>query len=567
MRQPKIPSAGTPRNGTTAASLDAGTVIGRRGRHPGFKARREDGRQPSSSRPPWPRLAARQRRRSTSTHITDAGGSTRVRRRGTSPVQLGRERLIGSASTRTRTRPGVWSSFRNGRRPTFTGDAVPAHEQRRVTMSMPHGSMRQERGRARARTAQAGRAAPCRLSDARQAHRLAVACGSALIVLALTAPAAGSPGGQETRLPTREPRLPTQLLKTFPLDPVSGRAGDPSFGTRGARTIRSRPRAATTTAPRGETPSADAGASGIVPLAAAMGGLASLLAVGGAVLIARRRSGLLLRRHRLRPAPIFRTSPEAASSDTGPVDGPPRRIGGGADRVRPPRARMHGLLSETGSLIPLERIAWERRTEPTGSKTVSRGETSPRQKLRPGLAPPATKERQVRSGLPPWKSAPRPADRPPDKPSAAIPSTPDSSPIPPPSDPAPLAAAPQPLNSPQRAEPRRRAGRTGGTRVRAGECEIEWRRGHLRSDFYAFALRPGGTTTVVARSPSFPWQSDDPPPSEGPAAAAHAALVARLGAEGWELVSSGNPWYRIRLRRRLKPTLRDFADSGGLGSR
>jgi hypothetical protein len=417
--------------------------------------------------------------------------------------------------------------------------------------------MRQDRGRARARTAQAWRAVPSRITDAQRARRLAVAGASALIVLALTAPAVGSPEGQE-------PRLPTQLLKTFPLDPVSGRAGEPSLGTRGKSTTRPRLTTSTTTAPlRGETPRADRGASGIVWVAAPMGGLASLLAVGCAVLIARRRSRLL-RRHRLRRAPIVRTPSEAASSDTGPVDGPPRRLGGAEDTVRPPRAGMQGLLSETGSLIPLERV-WGRRSEPTGPKTVSNGEIPPGQKPRPRLAPPSTKERQVRSGLPPWKSAPRPADGPPDKRSAAIPATPDA-PIPPPNDPAPLAA-PGPSNSPQRVESRRPADRIRGAHVRAGECEIEWRRGHLRSDFYAFALRPGGTTTVVARSPSFPWQRSDPPPSEGPAAAAHAALVARLDAEGWELVSSGDPWYRIRLRRRLKPTLRDFADSAGRGSR
>jgi hypothetical protein len=229
---------------------------------------------------------------------------------------------------------------------------------------------------------------------------------------------------------------------------------------------------------------------------------------------------------------------------------------------------MHdGLLPETGTLIPREHTVWERRTEPTGPKELSHGDTSPGQEPPPGLAPSSTKERQARSGPPPWKSWPRPADGQPDNRSVASPSTPDSAPSLPPNDPAPLAAGPRPVNSPQRLEPRRPAGRTEGTGVPAGECEIEWRRGHLRSDFYAFALRPGGTTTVVARSPSFPWQSGDPPPSEGPAAAAHAALVERLAAEGWELVSSGDAWYRIRLRRRLKPTLRDFAESGGRGSR
>jgi hypothetical protein len=93
------------------------------------------------------------------------------------------------------------------------------------------------------------------------------------------------------------------------------------------------------------------------------------------------------------------------------------------------------------------------------------------------------------------------------------------------------------------------------------ECEIEWWRGYVMSDFFAFALRPGGTTTVLARSQSFRWRPTNPPPHEGPAAEAHAALVERLGAEGWESMGTGDAWYRTRLRRRLKPTQRDFADS------
>jgi hypothetical protein len=106
-------------------------------------------------------------------------------------------------------------------------------------------------------------------------------------------------------------------------------------------------------------------------------------------------------------------------------------------------------------------------------------------------------------------------------------------------------------------EPRRPSPRA--TPLGAEECEIEWWRGYIKSDFYAFALRPDGTPRILARSPSFRWRSSDPPPPEGPAVEAYAALIELLTAWGWESAEIGGPWYRTRLRRRLRPTLRDLA--------
>jgi competence ComEA-like helix-hairpin-helix protein len=76
-------------------------------------------------------------------------------------------------------------------------------------------------------------------------------------------------------------------------------------------------------------------------------------------------------------------------------------------------------------------------------------------------------------------------------------------------------------------------------------------------------VRSGGTSTVVARSPSFPWRSSEPPRAEGPAVEAHAALVEHVRDEGWESVATGDAWYRTRLRRRPKPAPRDGTEPVG----
>jgi hypothetical protein len=371
---------------------------------------------------------------------------------------------------------------------------------------------------------------------------------TALAVLAMAAPASGA---QETQ----EPRLPRELWKTYPLDPTRGETGEQSTGSGG--TSESRPPAAPSAgrAPR-ETPQADGGAS-VTVLLAAVGGLAGLLAVGFAVVIARRRGRLLPRRLHPRRAVMAWGGLGAAHSVRALAVVSARRLADAGGTVRPPRPRMpQRLRSETGSLVPLaEPSAREKRIKPPEPERVSPGEAPPKKKPLPGLAPPPAKERQVRSGLPPWKRVPYPAEAPLEQ--EPTPSAPE---------PARPAAPLQPLYTAGRVEPRRPGRRTAGARGRAEECEIEWWRGSVMSDFYAFALRPGGTTTVLARSPSFRWRPTDPPRAEGPAAEAHAALVERLAAEGWESVGTRAAWYRTQLHRRHKPTLRDFADSAGRGA-
>jgi hypothetical protein len=409
-----------------------------------------------------------------------------------------------------------------------------------------------EGGRARARRAHAGQDAPDGpMSGAPRAPGLlTVLSVAALVVLALTAPPAGAQA--------QEPRLPRELWNTYPLDPTRGETGEQSTGSGGATRSDSRPPAATTTAraPRG-TPQADGGAS-VPVLLAALGGLAWLLAAGLAVVIARRRGRLLPQRLRRRRTVIARGARGAGRSLPALAVAPARRPANAARTVRPPRPRIpQRLRSESGALLPLaEPSARKTRIEPPEPNRVSQGEALPKQTSLPDFAPPPAKERQVRSGLPAWKTVPRQVRLPPKKDRAATPSEPELRPGPP-------GRAVRLLNRTGGVDPRQAEHRTSGACVRAGACEIQWWRGYLRSDFYAFAVRPGGTTTVIARSPSFHWRSSDPPPSRGPAAEAHAALVERLGTEGWESAGTGDAWYRTRLRRRLTPTLRDFANSAG----
>jgi hypothetical protein len=83
--------------------------------------------------------------------------------------------------------------------------------------------------------------------------------------------------------------------------------------------------------------------------------------------------------------------------------------------------------------------------------------------------------------------------------------------------------------------------------------------GYTTSDFYALAMRPDGEIYVAARSPSFRWMRSEPPPEAGGAAKAHAALLERLAAEGWEPTTRGPVWYMTRFHRRPTPTLRELA--------
>jgi hypothetical protein len=350
--------------------------------------------------------------------------------------------------------------------------------------------------------------------------RIGALTGAALVVMALIAPAAGA---QEPA----EPQLPTELWKTYPLDPARKEArGEPTLP--GVTTTIATRQAAKTTEPAiPDTAPADPDGSIRIALAAARGLAAAL---GAYAVFYAIRSTFSFTRRRVRPAlPLRRRETTLGSA-------------------RPPRRRApQNLRSQTGSIVPLTRPAGRKK----GAKSHARNRFGPKhegppKKSLPGLAPPPAKERQVRSGLPPGKTVPSSAE-PPAKPVG--PST-AAGPKPSPTDFVRTARGERAEGKPPIPRPA-----TPGTE----ECEIEWWRGYFNSDFYAFALRPDGKPFVLARSPSFRWRSTSPPPREGPAAKAHAALVDRLRAVGWESVRTDGAWYRTRLRRRLKPTLRDLA--------
>lgn len=82
-------------------------------------------------------------------------------------------------------------------------------------------------------------------------------------------------------------------------------------------------------------------------------------------------------------------------------------------------------------------------------------------------------------------------------------------------------------------------------------CRVEWWRGYIKSAFYAEEERSGTGGSIVAASPSFRWSKSAPPPATLPhVARAHAALVARLKAEGWEVSGHVGHWYALELQRR-----------------
>jgi hypothetical protein len=80
------------------------------------------------------------------------------------------------------------------------------------------------------------------------------------------------------------------------------------------------------------------------------------------------------------------------------------------------------------------------------------------------------------------------------------------------------------------------------------ECEIEWFRGYVKSQFYAVTRLSNGRSSVVESS-WFSWRQVSPPPHEPSIAAAHDELLQALRREGWELCGHGDEWYRDRFKR------------------
>ena len=79
------------------------------------------------------------------------------------------------------------------------------------------------------------------------------------------------------------------------------------------------------------------------------------------------------------------------------------------------------------------------------------------------------------------------------------------------------------------------------------ECEIEWFRGYVKSQFLAVADRP--SEALVRESPWFAWRGTRPPPQEERIAAARDQLLQALLRDGWERSGVGEQWYSDRLRR------------------
>jgi hypothetical protein len=79
------------------------------------------------------------------------------------------------------------------------------------------------------------------------------------------------------------------------------------------------------------------------------------------------------------------------------------------------------------------------------------------------------------------------------------------------------------------------------------ECEIEWFRGYVKSQFLAVAGRPG--EALVRESPWFGWRGTTPPPQEERIAAARDQLLQALLRDGWERSGVGAQWYSDRLER------------------
>ena len=70
------------------------------------------------------------------------------------------------------------------------------------------------------------------------------------------------------------------------------------------------------------------------------------------------------------------------------------------------------------------------------------------------------------------------------------------------------------------------------------------------AEFVALALDESGNAHVMARSPRFHGRADRPVDENGPAAAAHAALLDDLENEGWHVEGTPETWYGATLARR-----------------
>ncbi|MGH3031341.1 MAG: hypothetical protein ACRDNE_11395 [Gaiellaceae bacterium] len=381
-------------------------------------------------------------------------------------------------------------------------------------------------------------------------RRLFAAVAAGLAALALVAAPVAAQAGQD--------RLPTELWEQYPLDPAPGEEEPPEESPPPATTV--------------EGPAAPRGGAGPASPELAEGGTPWLLLVavtlvfsgvlGVAVgFVLARRGGVTVR-----PRLAARAAAARAAGGRGVRSLASLPVGAVAAATgwRPSRDVVERLHSEAGSLAPLAEPRSRARPEPSPRKKqpleASRqakpfrpaGAPPEREEL-PGVSPPPHKRKRVTSGLPPGKAVNAAAEQ-------ATGRAPSGRAEPQP-EPAPT---PQPA-SPWHRQPARPVEERPPLHVAVPavgdweECEIDWWRGYVKSDFYALAVGPGGERYVAARSPAFRWWRREPPLEESPGAEPHARLVARLVADGWEPVGSGLAWYKTRLRRRRRPTLRELA--------
>jgi hypothetical protein len=81
-------------------------------------------------------------------------------------------------------------------------------------------------------------------------------------------------------------------------------------------------------------------------------------------------------------------------------------------------------------------------------------------------------------------------------------------------------------------------------------CEIAIWKGYAKARFYARVDEPGlDEEFAVAESPTFRFRGNGIPERTDAAEAAHATLIEKLVAKGWEPTGSAEPWYAEGFRR------------------
>lgn len=83
---------------------------------------------------------------------------------------------------------------------------------------------------------------------------------------------------------------------------------------------------------------------------------------------------------------------------------------------------------------------------------------------------------------------------------------------------------------------------------RPPECTIVWWRGYVKSRFLAIGEAEPGDDPVIAASPFFRWRRAEPPPETPAIAQALQALVRSLELRGWAACGRGTRWFSVRMQ-------------------